>query len=474
MSKKRKKKKILLLSDDLRLYSGIATMSKELVLHTVHKYDWVQVGGAVKHPDAGKFFDLSESVATEMGVPDANVRIIPVSGYGNPDMIRHLIATENPDAILHFTDPRFWGWLYEMEDEIRRHVPIFYYNIWDDLPDPQWNAPFYASCDLLMGISKQTYGINKRVIKKFGEDYKDWQIKYVPHGVSEKFYPIPIGSTHYSEVNKLRDKLKLNNKKFIVLYNNRNIRRKNPGDVILAYKEFCDALTKQQAKECCLLMHTQPVDNNGTDLMSVKENICPDYDVVFTNMKFETDGLNLLYNLVDVTLNIASNEGFGLATCESIKAGTPIIVNVTGGLQDQCGFQWISTNEDGDVTLEFITADDYIDIGSLHNKRKLPAHITWGNWVKPVWPTNRSLQGSPATPYIFDDRCSYEDVAEKLKEWYDTPKEKRHEFGLEGSKFANSKDSNMNATNMGRLFVEAMEGTFKNWKPKRDIVLCKI
>ena len=120
MSKKQKKKKILLLSDDLRLHSGIATMSKEIVLHTVHKYDWVQIGGAVKHPDEGKFFDLSESVAEESGVADANVKIIPVSGYGNPDMVRHLLATENIDAILHFTDPRFWGWLYEMEDEIRR------------------------------------------------------------------------------------------------------------------------------------------------------------------------------------------------------------------------------------------------------------------------------------------------------------------------------------------------------------------
>jgi len=46
-----KKKKIILLSDDMRLHSGIATISKEIVLHTAHKYDWVQVGAAVKHPD---------------------------------------------------------------------------------------------------------------------------------------------------------------------------------------------------------------------------------------------------------------------------------------------------------------------------------------------------------------------------------------------------------------------------------------
>ena len=467
-----KKKKILLLSDDFRLHSGIATVSKEIVLNTVHKYDWVQIGGAVKHPDEGKFFDVSDDVRKETGVQDANVKIIPVSGYGNPDMVRNMITAENVDAILHFTDPRFWGWLYAMEDEIRRHIPIFYYNIWDDLPDPQWNAPFYASCDLLMGISKQTYGINTRVIKKFGEDYEDWQIKYVPHGVSEKFHPIGQSDIKYNDVLKLKNDLGIGNKKFVVLYNNRNIRRKNPGDVVLAYKEFCDKLTKEQSKECCLLMHTQQVDNNGTDLPEVVKHVCPDYDVVFTNMRFDTDGLNLLYNLADVTLNMASNEGFGLATCESIKAGTPIVVNVTGGLQDQCGFQW--NQHPRLVNPEFITADDYIDLGSLHNKKKLPKDLTWGKWVKPVWPSNRSLQGSPVTPYIFDDRCNYEDVADALNEWYNMDDETRRECGLQGWKFANSTDSNMSATNMGRLFVEAMEGAFKNWKPKNEIVLCKI
>tara|TARA_B100001093_G_scaffold266360_1_gene254749 strand:- start:216 stop:1601 length:1386 start_codon:yes stop_codon:yes gene_type:complete len=459
----KKKKKILLLSDDLRLHSGIATVSKEIVLNTVEEFDWIQIGGAVKHPDEGKMFDLSESVQVETGVKDASVRIIPVSGYGNPDMIRNLIATEDIDAILHFTDPRFWMWLYQMEDEIRRHIPIFYYNIWDDLPDPQWNAPFYASCDLLMAISKQTYGINKRVLQKFGEDYKDWQIKYIPHGVSHMFYPIE--DTEKDKANKLKEALGISDKKFIVLYNNRNIRRKNPGDVVLAYKHFCDKLTKEQAKECCLLLHTQRVDNNGTDLPEVVKYLCPDYDVVFTDMKFETDGLNLMYNISDVTVNIASNEGFGLATCESIKAGTPIVVNVTGGLQDQCGFK---------VNGEYLTADDYIKLGSLHDKNNLPNNLSWGDWVIPVWPSNRSLQGSPATPYIFDDRCKFEDVGEALHKWYVMDSSKRNECGLIGSEFAHSTDSNMNSENMGDLFVEAMSSALDNFKPTNEIVLCKI
>ena len=466
MSKENKKPLILLLSDDLRLHSGIATMSKEMVLHTAHKYDWLQVGAAVKHPDEGKFFDVSDDVNEELGIDHASVRIIPQSGYGNQDLIRQILINEDVKAILHFTDPRFWGWLYAMEDEIRKHVPILYLNIWDDLPDPMWNAPFYGSCDLLMSISKQTYGINKRVMEKYGEHYDDWQMKYVPHGVSEKFKPIFNTLEGKEKIQRMRQKLGIPTyKDFILLWNNRNIRRKSPGDVILAYKEFCDTLTKDEAKNCLLLLHTQPVDDNGTNLVEVIENVCPDYDIQFTNTQFSTKELNTLYNLADVNLNIASNEGFGLASCESVNAGTPIIVNVTGGLQDQCNFT---------IDGKYITEEQYIELGSLHNRKDLPQNLSWGSWVNPVWPSNRSLQGSPPTPYIFDDRCSYEDVAKAIRQWYDTLPDRRNECGLEGSEWMKSKEAGMSAKNMGERYINAIDGVFKNWKPKTELVLWKV
>tara|TARA_R110001606_G_C15351885_1_gene647627 strand:- start:287 stop:1681 length:1395 start_codon:yes stop_codon:yes gene_type:complete len=464
MSDKKKKPLILLLSDDMRLHSGIATMSKEIILHTSHKYDWIQVGAAVKHPDEGKFFDVSDSVNEEAGIDNASVRIIPQSGYGNQQLVRNIMMKEQPDAIMHFTDPRFWDWLYAMEDEIRKHIPIIYYNIWDDLPDPQWNAKFYASCDLLMGISKQTYGINKRTIKKFGEDYADWQIQYVPHGVSEKFYPIKENE-EIEQINSIKKELGISHKKFILFWNNRNIRRKNPGDVILAYKTFCDGLTKEEAKDVLLLMHTTKVDPNGTDLPEVVKNICPDYDVQFTNSNFATEQLNQIYNIADVTINMASNEGFGLTTCESLAAGTPMIVNVTGGMQDQCNFT---------IDGKYITAEQYVELGSLHNLKELPQNLSWGSWVNPIWPTNRSLQGSPATPFIFDDRCSYEDAAKAIRQWYDTSPDRRVECGLEGSEWIKGNESNMSAKNMGKRVLESIEGVFKNWKPKNKLVLWKI
>ena len=269
------KKKILLLSDDLRMSSGVGTMSKEFVLGTLQHYDWVQIGGAIKHPEDGKIVDMKESVRNETGVQDGSLIIYPISGYGNQELLREVIGREKPDAILHYTDPRFWGWLYDMEHEIRQEMPIFYYNIWDDWPAPQYNEFFYESCDLIMNISKQTCAIVNDVWKK--NPPEDWQVTYLPHGVSEKyFYPISVFDEEHKQVEEMRRQLTNDNVEFIVFYNNRNIRRKSPGDLVLAFKTFCDMLSKEEADKCALLMHTQPRDENGTDLPVVAATICPE------------------------------------------------------------------------------------------------------------------------------------------------------------------------------------------------------
>ena len=165
---KDKRKKILLLSDDLRMPSGIGTMSREFVIGTCHHFNWVQVAGAVEHPEKGKKLDISPSIEKEFGIKDPSVVIYPVNGYGDAELVRYMLMHEKPDAILHYTDPRFWGWLYNMEHEIRQEIPILYYAIWDDLPFPKWNSPFYASCDAIFGISKQSYNIHKHVLQSAG------------------------------------------------------------------------------------------------------------------------------------------------------------------------------------------------------------------------------------------------------------------------------------------------------------------
>ena len=445
--------RILLLSDDLRMHSGIATQSKEFVMGTLDKYEWVQLGGAVKHPEEGKIVDMNDALRKETGIKSAYLKIYPVSGYGNPQILREIMKIEQPDAILHFTDPRFWIWLYQMENEIRQEIPIMYYNIWDDLPDPLYNTNFYRSSDMLMSISKQTYGINKRILSKYG--YEDWQTKYVPHGVtSKRFFKVHSDNQNFIDFEK---KLGLDKYKFKILYLNRNIRRKSPGDVALAYKHMMDKLTPEQRKDCVFVWQSAPSDENGTDMRAVCQTLLPDYPVIFTHDKvgpLNDEGMNFIYNSCDVYINLASNEGFGLGSLEALTCGTPIVVNVTGGLQDQCGFK----KEDG----SYLTAEDYVELGSNH-RGEYKEH---GEWVKPVFPRSISLQGSPQTPYIFDDRCQYEDAGEALYEWYKMGTKERERCGEVGRKWVLSDDAKMTGKHLSENFVESIDGCFKNWKPQ--------
>ena len=456
-----KKKKILLLSDDLRMHSGIATQSKEFVMGTMHKYDWVQIGGAVKHPEEGKIIDMCQAVKNEYGVEDAYLKIYPVNGYGSPQLLREIIKVEKPDALLHFTDPRFWTWLYNMEHEIRQEIPILYYNIWDDLPDPLYNTNFYRSSDMLMGISKQTYGINKRILSKYG--YEDWQTAYVPHGITDKRIK-KIDDKGDTKFREFEQKHGLDKYKFKILYLNRNIRRKSPGDCALAYKHMMDKLTPEQRKECVLVFHSAPVDDNGTDMRAVCKTLLPDYPVIYTydnGGPLNDEEINFLYNSCDVYINLASNEGFGLGSCEMLHTGGVIVVNVTGGLQDQCGFREMAPDPAGGG-YRYLDEGDYIELQSNH-RGKYKNH---GKWVKPVFPSNISLCGSPQTPYIFDDRASYEDAGNALLEWYNAGPEEREKCGEIGRQWVLSDDAKMTGEAIGQLLIDSVERTFENWKPR--------
>jgi glycosyltransferase involved in cell wall biosynthesis len=307
-----------------------------------------------------------------------------------------------------------------------------------------------------MAISKQTYGINKRILN----DYEDWRIKYVPHGMNSK--QIFKVDKNNLELKKFEQEYGIIDYKFKLTYINRNIRRKQPGDVVLAYKHFMDKLTEEQRKECVLIFHTAPIDENGTDLKAVHQAICPEYPVVFTYDKgghFDDLKMNYLFNSSDVVINIASNEGFGLATCEALTVGTPIIVNVTGGLQDQCGFK----KEDG----SYLSADDYVELGSNH-KGEYKEH---GEWVKPVFPSNISLQGSPQTPYIFDDRCQYQDAGEAIKYWYDKGPDERERCGELGMEFVKDKNIGMDAGEMSNRVLDMLDETLEKWKPREKYTL---
>ena len=458
---KDQRKKILFLADDMRVTSGVGTMAKEIIEGTAHKFNWVQVGAAVTHPEAGKVLDVSDGVNQETGLTDSYVKIIPYNGYGDSRLIRQILEVENPDAILHFTDPRYWIWLYQIEHEIRQKIPMFFYAIWDDLPYPYYNENFYRSDDWIGCISKQTYNIVKHVCRK--EPRAPWSLTYVPHGINtKKYHPLPDNDPEVVEARK--NLFGDDEVEYVILYNSRNIRRKMTSDILLSFDHFLKKLPQEKRTKCRLVMHTQKVDEHGTDLPVVIRDVVPDIEpyVIFSDARIESKHINILYNIADVTINLSSNEGFGLGTCESIIAGTPIIVNVTGGLQDQCGF----VNDEG----EYLDPErDFTYEWGSNADGRFRKH---GDWAFPVWPVSRSLQGSPLTPYIFDDRASWAEAGDRLLEVYNLGREERKRRGELGRQYALG-PGQFTAERMCELFIQDMENAWKNWTPRERFTLVK-
>jgi len=451
--KKEDRKKILLLSDDIRFTSGISTMAKEIVIGTAHRFNWVNLGAAIQHPEQGHRLDVSGDTNIHAGITDSSVFIYPNNGYGDPNIIRQLIEVEKPDAIVFFTDPRYWIWLFQMENEIRKKIPMIYLNIWDDLPAPLYNKPYYESCDALMAISKQTKNINDMVL---GEKAKDKVIRYVPHGINEDiFYPITPDMKEYAKVQEKRKEYFGDNQpEFVLLYNARNIRRKCTSDLIAAYAQFCDKIGKEKAKKCALLLHTQPVDENGTDLLAVIDLLCdPEYQrVAFTNGRYSPQEMCVMYNTADAVALVSSNEGWGLSITEGMMCGKPFIATVTGGMQDQMRFE----DETG----------KWLDITPDFPSNHFGTYKKHGKWAFPVYPSNMSIVGSIQTPYIFDDRADFRDIAKRIEEIYTLSPNEKAEIGKAAREWVTSDESMQSARWMCKNVISTVEDTFANWKPR--------
>ena len=453
------RKKILLICDDIRVHSGVATVARELVLNTSQHFNWVNIAGAINHPEKGKRFDLSISTNESSGLTDSSVFLYPVEGYGDADLIRQLIEIEKPDAIMLITDPRYFEWLFMIENEIRKTMPIIYLNIWDDYPAPLYNKAFYESCDALLAISKQTKLINELVLD---EKRGNKVIEYVPHGLNHEIY-YPIDSEEeLKELEIVKNNLfKGKEKDFVVFFNSRNIRRKQIPDTMLAFKIFLDTLPKEKAEKCVMVMHTEIVSDHGTDLEVVRKILFNDYPdaIVFSTSRLDNKQLNQLYNIADSQILLTSNEGWGLSLTEAILAGTVIIANVTGGMQDQMGFK-----------------DEY---GNLYTPTpEIPSNHTGkyknhGAWAFPVFPTNRSMQGSPKTPYIWDDRCTAEDAAVQIGKVYELDRTTRKGLGAIGRHWAIN-DVGFTAEDMGAKAILAIDKLFNTWIPREKYELINV
>jgi hypothetical protein len=365
-----KKRKILFLSDHQLAPSGVGVQSRFLIdgLNKTGKYTFRCLGGAIKH-------QKYETIAVN---PDFIVK--PVDGFGTKEMIRDLLLTEKPDAVFLFTDPRQFIWLWEMEDEIHQVCPIVYWHVWDNDPYPKFNSALYDSCDLINCISKKTHELVK---PNFPE-----RTHYIPHAFpKEVFYP--IGET---ELESLKEK-NFGDKKdwFKVLWVNRNAMRKMPNDVLASWNMFLKNLEKKHGhKNAVLIMHTDPKDREGPDLLATTEQLGIQPNVWFSTDKIDFEKMNTLHNLTDCMVNISKAEGYGLTSHISLQCGKPVILLCTGG--------------------ETSKAFDPLD-GSPN-----------GVALRPV---TRSLVGSQMVPYIYEDFTSHEDVSDAFMKIYEmTPEEK--------------------------------------------------
>jgi hypothetical protein len=444
------RKKILLIADDIRVHSGVAQIAREFVINSCHHYNFICVAGAVKHPDKGKKLDMNQAMSEMSGIPDANVALFPTNGYGDLDLLRNLIKLESPDAIFIITDPRYYDWLFQSENEFRVKIPIVYLNIWDDVPAPVYNREFYESCDALFGISKQTVNINKMVL---GKKVENKIIEYVPHGLNNDIFK-PLDDNH-SEFKKFKNQLFQGKQyDFTLLFNSRNIRRKSIPDTLLAWKVFTDQLPESKAKKTALILKTDPIDGNGTDLPRIIDYFFSDSltNVLVLGDKLSTEQMSYLYNSVDATILLSSNEGWGLSLTESVLCGKPFIANVTGGMQDQMRFE----DNDGN----WFTPCNNIPSNHRGTYKK------HGKWAFPVYPSNISCQGSVPTPYIFDDRCSWEDAAEQIKNLYNLSPSERENRGKEGSNWALGNEAGFTSKKMSNRLIQHLDNLFENWVPR--------
>ena len=406
------KKKIFVLSDHPFTPSGVGGQTKYFIesLLETGRYKFVCFGGAVQHQSY-------QPMKTEQW--DDDWIIYPVDGYGTQDAVRTVLRQERPDLLWFMTDPRFWPWLWGIDNEIRTHIPMVYYHVWDNKPYPLFNRSYYSSNDMIVTISKVTDDIVKNVAP-------DVESIYLPHAVDANiFRKLPE-----QDVKNFREQsLPLSEDKMLFFWNNRNARRKHSGTVIFWFKEFLDIIGHDKAT---LIMHTEPKDPHGQDLNAIIGSLnIHNGQVLLSTQKTPPEGLSLIYNMVDCTINISDAEGFGLATLESLSCETPIIVNMTGGLQEQV--------TDG---------KDWFGIG--------------------LEPAAKAIIGSQDVPYIYEDRVRKEDFINALLKVYNMSQEERDELGRLGRQHV---VANYNFDDYRRRWVETIDNTIKNcgsWDTRKN------
>lgn len=372
------------------------------------KYQFLCFGAAIKHSQYN----------TVQVNPDFIVK--PIDGFGDREKIRQVLYTEKPDAILIFSDPRFFTHVWEMEDEIHQVCPILYWHVWDNDPYPTFNEIWYRGTDLINCLSHKTF---EMVQPHFPE-----KTNYIPHAFPKDLYfNLPKEDIQKYNKEKFGDKADW----FKAVWVNRNATRKMPGDVLNAWKLFLENMQKKHGhKNALLLMHTNPKDQEGPDLFAVCELLGLQGHVYFSADILDFPQMNQMYNAVDCGVNISKAEGFGLMVLTCLSLGKPVVVNKTGGMTRQ-----VIDSRDG---------------------------YEYGVGLEPA---SRTLVGSQMVPFIYDDHVNYKDVAEGLMTVFEYTPEKKEEISRRAKEYV---DYEFNYDYVISEWDRTASETIDNWKNKVD------
>lgn len=408
----KEKIKVMVLGDHPFSPSGVGTQLKYIseALLDSEKFTLVSLGGAIKH-------NSYQPIKTDKYGDDWI--IIPVDGYGTADIIRSAIRSYRPDILLFMSDPRFYDWLLNIENEVRACIPMVWYAIWDNYPVPYFNRPKYLSTDHMACISKLTKDIVEKVTPEVDSTY-------LPHAVNpDIFKPMSEEEKEAARAELFPEAIQ---EKVVFFWNNRNARRKQSGSVVWWFNEFLNEVGRDKAT---LIMHTDPKDPHGQDLEEIIRHLEMDEtQILVSKDKVPPENLAKVYGASDCVINISDAEGWGLAVTEALSCAIPVIATNTGGMRDQI------TN-----------GEEFFGVG--------------------IEPVSKAVIGSQQVPYIYEDRISKEDFIEALKKITNMKEEERRELGLRGRKHL---DDNFSFSDFRKRWVKMMLEIFEkhgSWSDRK-------
>lgn len=423
MQKTNRKKRILFVTESHKLASGFGTYAKEIIprLYATGKYEIAQL------VCYGRPEEFQDTPWLMYGVVPMKGETEYQKGYENPNVqwgmarFEHACLDFKPDVVICWRDP--WMDAYIADSPF---LPFFHW-IWmptvDSAPQKlQWVYNYFSKCDTLLAYSE--YGIRTLSDQTQG---RVCPVGIAPPGTNPSLFDIVPNK------NEHKKKYGIPENSFVVGTIMRNQKRKMFPELMKAFKEF----SEQSPLDSYLYIHTSYPEKSGwniTDLMHefdlgsrllvtyvcrnckkffidhyrdaiTKCNHCNGLSAVMPGVTqgVERTDLKDIYNLMDIYVQYAICEGFGMPQVEAAACGVPLasinysamedVVKTVNGYPIPPNLQReIETNADrsfsnNDALVEILNKHSKLSLQQFNDKRletrqKCIEKYTWDNACK--------------------------------------------------------------------------------------------